>query len=80
MARFPLRDLIMLHRRERLYLCEHDLTFWVHFCQLEFLMSWWVYALSSCICGSEREEERRASLSMMGHLVISVRLGIMLGM
>ena len=30
---FPLRDLIMLYRREGLHLCEHDSTVRVHFCQ-----------------------------------------------
>ena len=30
--RFSLRDLIMLYRRERLHLCEHDSTVWVYFC------------------------------------------------
>ena len=56
----------MLHRREELYLCEQDSTGWVYFCVLEFLMLWW-------------KKMRRASLSIMNRLVISVRLG-MLGM
>ena len=68
----------MLHRRE-LHLCEHYSTFWVNFCQLEFLMRR-ICALNFCTCGSEGEEERRASLSIMIRLVISVRLGFMLGM
>ena len=37
-------------------------------------------SLGSSICGSEWEEERRASLSMMSRLVVSARMGIMLGM
>ena len=37
-------------------------------------MLWWICALSSCICGSEGEEERRASLSIMTHLAVSVYL------
>ena len=79
-ARFPLSDLIMFHRREGLHLCEHDSTVWIHFCLLEILMLWWICTLSSCICGSEEEEKRRASLSIMSHLAVSLRLSIMLGM
>ena len=70
----------MLHRREGLHLCVHDSTVWVPFCLLEFLMLWWICALSSCIHRSEEEQERRASLSIMSRLVISLRLYIMLGM
>ena len=77
-ARFPLRDLVMLHRRETLHMCEQDSMVWVHFCMMEILM-WWIYSLNSCICGSEREEERRASLSITNRLAGSMRLGIMLG-
>ena len=54
----------MPHMRERLHLCEHDSTVWVHFCQLEFAMLRRICSLRSCICGSEGEEERRASLSI----------------
>ena len=68
----------MLHRREGLHLCEHDSTVWVHFYLLE-LMVRWICASSSCICRSEREEKRRASL-LMSRLTISVTLGIMLRM
>ena len=77
-ARFPSKDLIMFHKREGLHLCEHDSMIWDHFCLIEFLMLWRICALSSCICGSDGEEERRASLSMVSRLVISVRLGIVL--
>ena len=52
-----------LHRPEGLHLCEQDSTVWVYFCLLEILMFWWICALSSYICGSVGEEERRASLS-----------------
>ena len=37
------------------------------------------FASSSCICGSEGEEELRAFLSKTSRLAVSVRLGIMLG-
>ena len=50
---------------------------WVHFGLLEFTMLWRICASSSCMCGSEGEEERRASLSIMSRLVILVRLGVM---
>ena len=79
-ARFPLTVLIMPHRRGGLHLCERDSTVWVHFCLFEFAMLWQIRALGSCICGSEGEEERKATLSIMSHLVISMRLDIMLGM
>ena len=55
----------MLHRREGLHLCEQYSTVWVHLCLLEFLMLWWICALRFCICGSEGEEERTASLPIM---------------
>ena len=35
-------------------------------------MLWWICAMSSCICGSEGEEERRVFLSIMSRLAISV--------
>ena len=79
-ARLPLKDLIMLHKHDGLYLWQHDSMVWVHFYLLESAMLWPICALSSCICESVREEERGASLSTMSHLVISVRLGVMLGM
>ena len=56
-------------------LCEHDSTVWVHFCLLEFAMLWRICALSSFICGSEGEEERRTSLSIMSGLVIFSEVG-----
>ena len=65
LACFQLRDLIMLHRRERLHLFEHDSTDWVHFCLLEIFMLWWICALSFCICGSEGEEELRGSAPVL---------------
>ena len=64
---------------EGLHLYEHDSTACVHFCLLEFLILWWICVLSSCICGSEGEEERKASFSLMSRLAISVRFGTMLG-
>ena len=67
-------------RREGLHLREHDSKAWIHFCFLVILMLWWICALCSCICGSEGEEEQKASLSRMSRLVVSVRLGIVLGM
>ena len=70
----------MLRRCEGLHLCEHDSMVRVHFYLLELLMFWWICAFSSCICGSERGEDRRAFLSIMSRLVISMRLGIMFGM
>ena len=59
---------------------ERDSTVCVHFCLFVFAMLWRICALGSYICGSERKEERKATLSIMSHLVISMRLGIMLGM
>ena len=35
-AGLPFSDLIMSHKRNGLYLWEHDSTVWVHFCLLEF--------------------------------------------
>ena len=61
-------------------MCDHDSTVWVHFYLLDILMLCWICALNSCICGSEGEEDRRASPSIMSRWVVSVRLGIMLGM
>jgi len=43
-------------------------------------MLWWTCGLSSFMCGSEEEVERRVSLSIMSRLAIPVKLGIMLGM
>ena len=76
---FPLRDLSILHRPEGFHKCDQDSTVWIHFCLFEILM-WWISVFSSCISGSVGEEERRASLSIMSRLPVSVRLGIMLGM
>ena len=55
-ARFIIRNLIKLHRREGLHLCEHDSTVLVHFCLLELLMLRYICALSSWICYSEFAE------------------------
>ena len=63
-----------------IHLCDHDSTIWVHFCLLEFLMLWWICPLSSCIYESEGKEMQGSFLSIMSRLVISMRLGIMLGM
>ena len=67
----------MLSRPVGSDMCEQDSTVSIHFCLLEILMLWWIYDLSFFICGSEREEEQRASLSIMSRLSDSVRLGIM---
>ena len=56
----------MLHRHEGF----GYISVWVYFCQLDILM-WWICPLNSCICGSEEEEERRASLSIMSRLAVS---------
>ena len=77
---FPIKGFDYAPWREGLHLCEHDSTAWVHFCLLEFLMLWSICALSSCACGADGEEERRASLSIMTRLLFSVRLDIILGM
>ena len=79
-ALLPLTDLIMLHRRKILHLWEHDSTIWVHFFLLESAMLWQICVSISCMCVSMGEEERRVSRSTTSHLVISVRVGIMLGM
>ena len=50
LARFLLRELIILHKHEELHLCEHYSTAWIHFCLLEFAMMWQICALSSCKC------------------------------
>ena len=52
-SRFSLRDLVMIHMRIGLHLCELRSTICVHFCSLEFLTLWCIRALISCICGSE---------------------------
>ena len=61
-------------------LWEHDSTVSVRSCQLESTLLWLICVLSSCKCGSAEEEERQASRSTMSCLVISLRLGVMLGM
>ena len=53
---------------------------WGYFWLLESEMLWWICALSLCVCGSEGEEERTVSLSMMNRLVISAMFDIILGM
>ena len=73
---FPIKGFDYAPWREGLHLCEHDSTAWVHFCLLEFLMLWWIYALSYFMGRSEGEEEWRVSLSIISHLVISMRLGM----
>ena len=73
MAHFPLKDLRMLHRRKGLHLCERDSTVWFHFCLFKFFMLWWNCAYSSCIRGSEEEEEGMVSLSITSPLVMSLR-------
>ena len=70
----------MLHRHEGLNLFEHDSTVSVHFYLLEILLLWWICALTSCICGSEGEEKRRASFSIINRLAVTVRLSIIIGM
>ena len=52
----------MLHRREGQHLSEHDSIVFVNFRLMEILMLWWICALSSCVCGSEGEEERKESI------------------
>ena len=76
---FSIEGFHYAHRYEGLYLCDHDSMVWVHFCLLESAMLWLICASSSRICGSEGEEERRASLQIKSCLAISVRLGIILG-
>ena len=51
----------MPHRREELHLCDYDSTVSVNFYLLEFAVLWRICALSWCIGGSEREDERRGS-------------------
>ena len=67
----------MTHKREGLYLWDYNSMVCVHFCLLESLTLWPICALSSCICGSVREEERKASRLALSR---SVRSGVMLGM
>ena len=78
-ARFPLRDLIVLHKRDGVHLGEHYSTIWVYFFLLEILMLWWTGKILVYV-GQRGEEERRASLSIRSCFTISVRLDIMLGM
>ena len=78
LARLPLRDLMMPHKRDGLLLYEQDSTAWVHFSLLDSAMSSSICPFIDNICFSSQRGklcgDRHVQQSSLS--VVSVRLFI----